>query len=125
MHRQISRQIEECLRRGAVNGARLPSSRMLARLLGVSRNTVLVAYDVLAAGGLIEGRRGAAMLVRAPRGSGVPDLYRLLRDAQYPTASLSIGDPDGNEICLSGLSELNPALSNLRADDDVIQLGWR
>ena len=39
-------------------------SRVLARLLGVSRNTVLTAYDELVAGGLIEGRRGAAMLVR-------------------------------------------------------------
>jgi len=101
LHRQISRQIEECIRQGTVNGARLPSSRVLARLLGVSRNTILTAYDDLAAGGLIEGRRGAAMLVSAPRTSPAPDLHRLLRDAQYPASTVSIADPDGNEIYLS------------------------
>ena len=41
-------------------GARLPSSRALAALLNVSRNTVLNAYEALAADGLVRfsGRRG-------------------------------------------------------------------
>lgn len=84
-----------------MHGARVPSSRVLARLLGVSRNTVLVAYDELAAGGLIHGRRGAAMVVAGPRATGVPDVRRLLRDAQYPARTASITDPDGNEIQLT------------------------
>ena len=101
IHRQICRQIEQAIRSGRVDGGRLPSSRVLARLLGVSRNTVLTAYDELAAAGLIEGRRGAAMIVRGPRASGVPDLHRLLRDAQYPARTTPICDPDGNVILLN------------------------
>ena len=77
---------------------RLPSSRMLARLLGISRNTVLTAYDELAADGFIHGRRGAAMVVRTMRTVGVPDVHRLLRDAQYPARTVSISDPEGTEI---------------------------
>jgi GntR family transcriptional regulator / MocR family aminotransferase len=101
LHRQIRRQIESAIRAGAMEGARLPSSRTLARLLGVSRNTVLTAYDELAADGFIQGRRGASMLVAARGTVRAPDLRRLLRDAQYPARTLSIADADGNVIDLS------------------------
>jgi len=100
LHRQLSAQIAQALRRGAAEGTRLPSSRMLAKLLGVSRNTVLTAYDELAADGLISGRRGAAMLVTR-RAAGLPDLLRLLRDAHYPSRTLTIIDPDGGELYLN------------------------
>jgi DNA-binding transcriptional MocR family regulator len=79
----------------------MPSSRTLARLLGVSRNTVLTAYDELAADGFIQGTRGASMLVATRGVAGAPDLRRLLRDAQYPARTVSIGDSDGNVIDLS------------------------
>jgi GntR family transcriptional regulator/MocR family aminotransferase len=101
LHRQIRRQIESAIRDGVVEGLRLPSSRTLARLLGVSRNTVLTAYDELAADGFIQGKRGASMLVATRGAAGAPDLRRLLRDAQYPVRTLSIGDQDGNVIDLS------------------------
>jgi GntR family transcriptional regulator/MocR family aminotransferase len=101
LHHQIRAQLGEAIRRGAPDRARLPSSRTLARLLGVSRNTVLAAYDEVAADGLITGRRGAAMMVAARGTNAAVDLSRLLRDAQYPAHTLSIGDPDGNAIHLS------------------------
>ena len=101
LHHQIRRQIESAIRDGVSAGLRLPSSRTLARLLGVSRNTVLTAYDELAADGFIQGRRGASMLVVARGAAGAPDLRHLLRDAQYPARTLSIGDADGNVIDLS------------------------
>ena len=100
LHRQISTQIARAFRGGADEGARLPSSRMLAKLLGVSRNTVLTAYDELAAAGLIRGRRGAATIV-GRRSAGLPDVLRLLRDAQYPSRTLTITDPDGAELDLN------------------------
>ena len=99
LHRQVSQQIERAIRMGAAG--RLPSSRLLARLLGVSRNTVLTAYDELAADGVISGRRGAAMVVRTTRAGGVPDVHRLLREAQYPARTVSICGPDGTEIHLT------------------------
>ena len=100
LHRQISTQIARAFRGGAAEGARLPSSRMLATLLGVSRNTVLTAYDELAADGLIRGRRGAATIV-GRRSASLPDVLRLLRDAQYPSRTLTITDPDGAELYLN------------------------
>ena len=44
-------------------GARLPSTRALARRLNVSRNTVMAAYDDLMARGLLHGRIGAGSFV--------------------------------------------------------------
>ncbi len=44
-------------------GARLPATRNLASLLGVSRNTVLGAFDQLLAEGYLQGRRGAGTYV--------------------------------------------------------------
>ena len=54
-------------------GSRLPSTRMLAHDLELSRNTVATAYEQLLADGWLEGRRGAGTFVahRPPRnGSG-------------------------------------------------------
>lgn len=44
-------------------GVRLPSSRALRRTLGVGRNTVLGAYEQLAAEGYVSGRRGSGTYV--------------------------------------------------------------
>lgn len=46
-------------------GARLPSSRSLVAELGVSRNTVVNAFEQLTAEGYLEGRRGAGTYVAA------------------------------------------------------------
>jgi DNA-binding transcriptional regulator YhcF (GntR family) len=102
LHTQLGRQIARAIRNGVPAGSRLPSSRVMARLLGVSRNTVMTAYDDLVAGGLICGRRGAGMLVAA-RGAEMPmlDPQRVLREAQYPVRTLRIVDPDGLELYLA------------------------
>lgn len=46
-------------------GSRLPASRNLAGDLGVSRATVIAAYDQLMAEGFIEGRQGSGVYVNA------------------------------------------------------------
>jgi DNA-binding GntR family transcriptional regulator len=86
LHEQVSRQIERPIGNGVPAGSRLPSSRVMARLLGVSRNTVMVAYDQLVSAGLIRGRRGAGMVVAAPGTIGLHmlDPQGVLRQAQYP-----------------------------------------
>lgn len=102
LHRQIHSQIARAIRGGDIpNGVRLPSSRALARLLGVSRNTVLAAFDSLAADDLLLGERGAGMLVQ--NGAAVPEmtwfgLRQVIRAAGYPARVVALTDPDGNPI---------------------------
>jgi DNA-binding GntR family transcriptional regulator len=105
LHRQIHSQIAQAIRAGAIpGGVRLPSSRVMARLLGVSRNTVLAAFDDLAADDLLRGERGAGMRVR--NGAPVPEvtwfgLRRVIRSAGYPARVVALADPDGNPIYLN------------------------
>ncbi|HEX8385873.1 MAG TPA: PLP-dependent aminotransferase family protein [Rubricoccaceae bacterium] len=54
------------------SGARLPSTRDLARAHGVSRSTVVEAYERLQSEGYAEGRPGAGTFVRANLGDGPP-----------------------------------------------------
>jgi len=92
LFRRIVSAITTDIERGRLRrGARLVSSRTLAGQLGVSRNTVVVAYDELCALGwiTIEGTRGA-------RVAGVPRERRPDRPAEAPAPD----DPhaDGLEL---------------------------
>jgi len=53
-------------------GARMPSIRQFASLHGVSRFTVVEAYDRLVAQGLLESRRGSGFYVREPPPRATP-----------------------------------------------------
>ena len=84
----LSRQLYRALRERILDGrlarrARLPASRDLAALLGISRNTVTRAFDQLYAEGYIEGRVGA--------GTFVADL----REASAPEPALASGPEPG------------------------------
>ena len=66
--RGLARQLYQALRERILDGrlqsrTRLPASRDLANLLGISRNTVTRAFDQLYAEGYIEGRIGAGTYV--------------------------------------------------------------
>lgn len=65
-YRQLLRALKAAMRDGRLPpGTRLPSSRQLAADLGLARNTVVAAYELLCAEGLAECRRGTGTFVRA------------------------------------------------------------
>jgi GntR family transcriptional regulator/MocR family aminotransferase len=99
IYRQLAAQLSTAICRGELSGARLPSSRRLSQLLGISRNTVLAAYDELEADGLIEARAGSGTQVPGPGNVFAPP--RVIRDAQYPVRTLRICDQDGGSLYLN------------------------
>ena len=67
LYAQLTRALKLALARGRVGrGSRLPPSRVLAREVGVSRNTVLTAYERLRAEGYMDARIGSGSYVSAP-----------------------------------------------------------
>lgn len=81
----VARALIRDIERGRMApGDRLPGSRTLAAQLGVSRNTVLAAFDELIAQGWVESRPASGTFVSATAGPG-----RSTRgDAQDPPASV-------------------------------------
>jgi GntR family transcriptional regulator / MocR family aminotransferase len=69
--RQLSGRIRDLVVAGTLDrGDRLPSSRALARELGVSRSVTEQAYDQLVAEGWLEARRGSGTYVAASSSAG-------------------------------------------------------
>lgn len=98
-HGSLQQGVYEFLRESIVNGvveagSNLPSTRSLASEWGVSRNTILAAYEQLAMEGLVISRRGSGTRVRGRR----LQLGQILRESQFPIAPLPLRDPDGNAI---------------------------
>jgi DNA-binding transcriptional MocR family regulator len=64
LHRQLYVALKNAILRGRLRpGARLPSTRAIADDLGVSRTTVLNAFDQLSAEGYLEGAVGSGTRV--------------------------------------------------------------
>ncbi|MGH9722951.1 MAG: GntR family transcriptional regulator [Bryobacteraceae bacterium] len=81
-------------------GARLPSTRVLAAALGVSRNTAARAYEELWADGLLAGRVGAGTYVTVAAARNA-DLRDRLRRAGFPIERVPFRDPDGQAVYLA------------------------
>lgn len=63
---QIARRLRDLMLSGGLGrGARLPSTRRLAALLGVSRTTITAAVDILSAEGFLMARHGSGTYVAA------------------------------------------------------------
>ncbi len=90
--------LEEALRRGVtsgqlVAGARLPSTRSLAKELGYARATVVAAYEQLVAEGFLVAERGAGTRIAAvPISRGRPPAVEMPR-SRY-AADFRPGEPD-------------------------------
>src|SRR2546428_7348108 len=64
LHRQIYLKLRNAILAGRISpGAQIPSSRDLARELGVARNTVLNAVEQLIAEGYLQGEHGSGTYV--------------------------------------------------------------
>lgn len=85
LYRQVADAIRTGIAAGEVRpGERLPTTRELARRLGVTRLTVVHAYEALSAVGLIEGRVGRGTFVAGKAGGrgGLPAAVTAGRDGR-------------------------------------------
>lgn len=107
LRQQIYAQMAGAIRRGELAaGARVPSTRLFATMLGVSRNTVVEAYERLLEEGLLVTRArsgvevsGGARTERVPSFSG---LRRTMRAAHSPERTVEVRGPDGEPLYLNG-----------------------
>ncbi|MEW5826030.1 MAG: PLP-dependent aminotransferase family protein [Candidatus Bipolaricaulota bacterium] len=90
-HVQLATSLRTRLERGELrSGDQLPTSRELAKELGVSRSTVVRAYEELERGGWVEGRVGRGTVVTArgaAEGRAGPDWDGLLTDRARPSST--------------------------------------
>jgi GntR family transcriptional regulator/MocR family aminotransferase len=103
LHQQLVDQIRFQIVKGEVPpGARLPSTRNFARELGVSRGTVVQAYEELCSMGVCEGQVGRGTSVgksngRALRSAPCPMLKKQNRILAAPNEAIA---PDPREVSL-------------------------
>jgi len=73
LYQRLARSVAAAVDRGILpRGTRLPAERQLAAALGVSRGTVVAAYDDLVAEGVVERLRGSGTFVLGPDTLGLP-----------------------------------------------------
>jgi GntR family transcriptional regulator/MocR family aminotransferase len=107
LHLQLAGQLRDAIRDGRLrSGHRLPSSRELAREVGVSRAVTQAAYDQLHAEGWIAGRAGS--------GTYVSDLAPLTRPAARA--------PRRTTPVPAGVLSLQPGIPYT---DHIVDPGWR
>jgi GntR family transcriptional regulator/MocR family aminotransferase len=149
---QLEHQLREGVRSGALrHGAPLPSTRALARELGVARGVVMEAYAQLAAEGYLVSRQGAPTRVAAraaappatavtaepaaPRFDfrpGAPDVSLFPRTAwatalrqalrEAPDARFSYSDPRGTPELRHALSTYLGRVRGVAADPETIMV---
>jgi GntR family transcriptional regulator/MocR family aminotransferase len=91
MRVELYDSLRQSIRDGRLRpGEKLPSTRALARQLGISRTTVLEIYHQLSLDGLISARIGSGTRV-----TGSP-LRAFIRGSHFPVRALPFRDRDGN-----------------------------
>jgi DNA-binding transcriptional MocR family regulator len=88
LYARLADAIADCVSHGLLSGQRLPAERELAEHLGVSRGTVIAAYDALRVRGLARSRRGSGTFLRVSRSSAstheAPMFAKLMDPDQAP-----------------------------------------
>lgn len=91
MIRQLYGRIREAILAGRLPpGSRLPASRELARELGISRNVVLEAYDLLYAEGFLSARQGSGTFVAEGAAFSGADTH-VTPEAPSPAEDIGMG----------------------------------
>jgi len=91
VYRQIADGIRDALTAGRIAaGQRLPPTRDLAKALGVNRNTVVAAYDLLIETGEATGHAGRGTFLAGPRPTAAPPGDR---DPWYGAFSRAVEGP--------------------------------
>jgi GntR family transcriptional regulator/MocR family aminotransferase len=122
-HRTLGRQIEDQLRQAIRDstlrpGARLPSTRDLARELSISRPIVVDAYAQLAGEGYLELRPGTRPRVTGCAGPCHPPTTRRSDPAPAPLYDFRPGSPDLSSFPRPAwLRSLREALGSMREAD--------
>jgi GntR family transcriptional regulator/MocR family aminotransferase len=114
----LYRQIYEAVRRSILigeltRGAKVPGSRMLAKELGVSRMTVVNAYDQLFAEGYLEGKTGAGTYVA----STLPEAM-LRVDVLSSPQRKAIAKPGDHTLSRRGKWLASTSITKLRVQPD-------
>ena len=104
LRKQIERQLASAIRSGTLScDSRLPSSRLLAKMLNVSRGTVVDAYEALLEIGVLTAKAGSGIRVAA-RSPSVPNFSNLRRTviaAHFPARIYHFEDWDGTPLYLN------------------------
>src|ERR1700682_6376875 len=126
LYQKLARALSEAIRNGTVNpGARLPSERILADALTLSRTSVVAAYDALREEGWLESRSGSGTWVSL-RASGVARARRPAQAGALTGSSLlgMLAQHDDHEDLIDfalgappPLTELPPELFALPEDE--------
>lgn len=95
MRSQLERELRGAIRSGRLRpGERLPSSRVLARELGLSRGVVQECYSQLVAEGFLSARTGSATSVAAAAVEEASAAEDAERSAKGPRIDFRYGRPD-------------------------------
>src|SRR5689334_5506081 len=121
---QVNRALRNAILDGRLApGLRLPSSRALARQLGLRRNAIIAAYEHLSSDGFVETRTGAGTYVAAtlPRrppapGSHLPDQLQMQERRPF-----ALGDTHADRTLLR---KLGAALRRRTVHADQASLGY-
>ncbi|GAA2019290.1 PLP-dependent aminotransferase family protein [Pseudokineococcus marinus] len=129
---QVASGLRDAAARGVLAaGARLPSTRELARLLGTSRTVTAAAYDQLLAEGWVAARRGVGTFVvglpAAPAGAARPRRGGPAAPAPRParTGGAASGGTGGEELGRAGGEGVVDLRAGAPCTEALDRAAWR
>jgi DNA-binding transcriptional MocR family regulator len=112
LQRRLANSLRESIERGDLSpGTRLPPERILAARLGLSRTTVVGAFNLLREKGWLTSRRGSGSFVSTPRGDNGQRDQLVAQLARNPLFSGLIESPAATVNFRSGAPEAATAVS--------------